>query len=202
MMPSYKLIYFNGKGRAECLRLLFKLKGVEFEDKRVEIADWASVKPTLPFGQAPVLEVDGKQLPQGKAIARYLAREFDLLGKDSWGQAIGDAVVEAITDLSKLFWEFYMVKDADKKAKESKKFAENVAPGHLSNIEKFLTGNVFLTGDDVSMFDIDLAVQLEFMVGLIPDILTPYPKLLALYNRVNAIPQLAEWIAKRPDTPF
>lgn len=33
----------------------------------------------MPFGQMPVLEVDGKKLPQSKAIAMFLAREFSML---------------------------------------------------------------------------------------------------------------------------
>ena len=33
----------------------------------------------MPLGQVPVLEVDGKKLPQSKAIAMFLAREFSML---------------------------------------------------------------------------------------------------------------------------
>ena len=36
-MPTYKLTYFNGKGRAEVARLLFIKNGVEFEDKRIKL---------------------------------------------------------------------------------------------------------------------------------------------------------------------
>jgi len=43
-MPSYKLYYFNVKGRAEPSRLLFAYAGVEYEDVRVESKDWPSLK--------------------------------------------------------------------------------------------------------------------------------------------------------------
>jgi glutathione S-transferase len=38
-MPSYKLYYFNAKGRAEVSRLLFVAAGVKYEDVRVEGSD-------------------------------------------------------------------------------------------------------------------------------------------------------------------
>jgi len=34
----------------------------------------------MPFGQVPVLEVDGKMLCQSHTIARYLARQHNLAG--------------------------------------------------------------------------------------------------------------------------
>ena len=40
----------------------------------------ASLKPALPYGQLPVLEVDGVTICQSMAIARYLANEFGLAG--------------------------------------------------------------------------------------------------------------------------
>lgn len=33
-MPSYKLSYFNARGRAEKIRLMFAAAGVEYEDYR------------------------------------------------------------------------------------------------------------------------------------------------------------------------
>lgn len=84
---AFKLIYFNFRGRAEISRLLFNLAGQKFEDKRIELADWAGFKSTTPFGQMPILEItDGNEkhvISQSVAIARYLANNFNMAGKNA-----------------------------------------------------------------------------------------------------------------------
>ena len=86
MAPTYKLIYYNLRGRAELHRYMFAVGGQEYEDFRFDRADWPELKLKMPFGQCPVLEIteDGKtiQLAQSLAIARYLARKFNLYGKN------------------------------------------------------------------------------------------------------------------------
>ncbi|CAF0861837.1 unnamed protein product [Adineta steineri] len=91
-MPSYKLTYFNGRGRAEISRLIFAAAGQKYEDIRIEREQWPALKPKTPLGQMPVLEVDGVELPQSAAIARFLAKQFHLAGKDNLEQAEVDAI--------------------------------------------------------------------------------------------------------------
>ena len=85
-MASYKLKYFNLRGRAELARLIFALAEQEYIDFRFEREQWSAHKATTPFGQVPVLEVteNGKtiQLSQSLAIARFLARRFNFYGKN------------------------------------------------------------------------------------------------------------------------
>ena len=45
-MPSYKLIYFNFRGRAEVIRLMFAEADQPYEDYRFEREDWPKEKPS------------------------------------------------------------------------------------------------------------------------------------------------------------
>ena len=55
----------------------------------------------MPFGQIPVLEIDGvRMLAQSNAIARYLARQHGLAGQDDWEQSQADMFVDNVHDLS------------------------------------------------------------------------------------------------------
>jgi glutathione S-transferase len=53
----------------------------------------------MPFGQVPVLDVDGQILAQSNTISRYLARKHGLAGKDEWEQAQADMYADNINDL-------------------------------------------------------------------------------------------------------
>lgn len=53
----------------------------------------------MPFGQLPSLEVDGKLAVQSIAIARYLAKQVKLNGKNDWEDLIIDSIVSTIDDL-------------------------------------------------------------------------------------------------------
>ena len=89
-MSGIKLVYFNLMGRAETARLILAQAGVSYEDKRIEKEEWPALKASLPMGQLPVLEVDGKTIGQSMAIARYCARRFGLAGKDELEGAMAD----------------------------------------------------------------------------------------------------------------
>ncbi len=54
----------------------------------------------MPFGQVPVLEVDGeKMLAQSMTIARYLARRHGLAGQNDWEQSQADMYCDCVYDL-------------------------------------------------------------------------------------------------------
>lgn len=53
----------------------------------------------MPYGQVPVLEIDGKKMHQSNAICRYFAKQCGLAGKNDMEAYEIDAAVETIHDL-------------------------------------------------------------------------------------------------------
>ena len=98
-MSEIKLTHYNAKGKAETSRLILAYVGQKFEDKRIEPAEMAAMKSSLPFGQLPLLEYKGESLSQSMAIARFLANEFSLAGNTTMETAKIDEIVDAINDL-------------------------------------------------------------------------------------------------------
>jgi prostaglandin-H2 D-isomerase / glutathione transferase len=101
-MVKYTLHYFNGRGRAEIARLIFAAANVEYKDNRIE--DWPDQKEAAPTGQLPYLEIDDWKLPQSLTIARYLAREYNLVGKNNSEAAKADCIVDTCIDLMTAFY--------------------------------------------------------------------------------------------------
>merc|ERR1712029_250075 len=78
MSPKLDLIYFDVRARAECARMTLAYGGISynFTDTQGYFGcDFMAAKTSgkLPWGQLPLLAVDGQLLSQSGAINRYLA---------------------------------------------------------------------------------------------------------------------------------
>jgi len=137
-MSGIKLIYFNLMGRAETARLILAQAGVTYEDKRIEKEEWPALKASLPMGQLPVLEVDGKTIGQSMAIARYCARRFGLAGKDELEGALADQVVDHVSDFLAELVKVMKEPEEAKKAEMGKQLKVEKLPAFLASMEKLL----------------------------------------------------------------
>ena len=210
-MPQYKIIYFNGRGRAEIARWIFKVAGVDFEDVRYEQEEWKSVKEKLntPFGQLPVLSIDGQLYGQSAAIGRYLAEKFGLAGKTDLDKLRADMIVHCMEDVAQALFKAAFEADAAKKETLIKKLKDEDLNNYFTNLEKLLKqnkgGDSYFVGDSLTWADLTFAHFVEFVtiVGLeLSTFLNAYPKQKAVYEKVTKHPKIAEWIAKRPATKF
>ncbi|XP_064633951.1 glutathione S-transferase 1-like [Lineus longissimus] len=200
-MPQYVLHYFNMMGLAEPIRLAFALAGVEYEDKRYSGDEWKQFKPSTPVGQMPVLEVDGKMLSQSGAILRYVGSEYGLSGKDIWEKAKVDEALGIIDDIVIEMVKMRFAKDAAIKEQARKSFLEK-APPLLKALEKLLevNGSGFYAGPEVTIADLKAFHILRMVTDGNADLLADMPKVAENITKVGTLPNIKEWVEKRPPT--
>ncbi|GMT13630.1 hypothetical protein PFISCL1PPCAC_4927, partial [Pristionchus fissidentatus] len=207
VMPAYKLYYFPVRALGEAIRQTFKLAEVEFEDVRVPAEEWAALKDKTPFGQMPVLEVDGKQIPQSFAIARYVASQHGLAGKTPFEAAWVDALADQWKDFQNEFRNYWYLlmgfREGDAEAAKTEHgipARDKFYPIIVKQLKE--AGSGFLVGDSATWVDLLLADQTAAIKKEVPGFLDAYPEVLAHSDKVRAIPQIAKWIETRPESRF
>ncbi|XP_055346017.1 glutathione S-transferase 1-like isoform X2 [Paramacrobiotus metropolitanus] len=204
-MHTYKLVYFDGRGRGEFVRLLFATAGQKFEDYRVATPDWPAFKPKTPWGTVPYLEVDGKPLGETKVIIRLLGQRFGLLPSGDWDQALASSIVEKAMDIYDGMVKILFKTPDGEKANATKEYMEVSVPTILKDVEKFVTqhgthGHCYgskLTTADLSMFcAIDLLKEWKFVKDPAA-FLTPYPKLKAVLDKTAHNEKVAHYLQTR-----
>ncbi|KAL5019341.1 hypothetical protein ScPMuIL_005063 [Solemya velum] len=202
-MTKYKLTYFDGRGGAEPIRMAFAAGGVEFEDVRVQIAEWPSLKPKTPQGHLPVLEVNGKTLCQSMAILRYVGKECGFYGKQSWEQGQIDCMVDTLADIWTTHGRVIQEQNPSEQKQLITKHTDESIPKVLGIIEKALkdnsAGKGFLVGSALTIADIRLYCTMDYPLMVYGFKLDKYPKVAAHRKMIEAIPKISEYMKKRPD---
>nr|AEB91975.1 glutathione S-transferase sigma 3 [Locusta migratoria] len=202
MAPKYKLTYFPIMGLAEPIRFILSYGKIEFEDNRFESDKWPSIKESMPFGQVPVLEIDGKKICQTIAICRYLAKQVGLAGDNDWENLQIDMAADTVTDIRTKIVSPNYETDEEKKQKKKAEVINETLPFLLPRLDNLVKQNGgYLANGKLSWADlyfVALIDLLKFMIGF--DITKDYSNLSALKNKVLEIPAIKEWVAKRPKT--
>ena len=198
-MSQYKLTYFNGRARAELIRLVLAQAGVQYEDHRIVGEDWKDLKPKTPFGTVPILEVDGKTLGGSIPIAVFLAQRHGLAGANDFENAEIAGIMDCLGDLILGLMAMLFEKDEAHKAELKKKLHEVDVPQKFGILEKKVSPEGWLYGSKVTY--VDLAF-FNFVERFPSEVLAKFPGLKALVEKVGALPNIAKWVKERPDTKF
>ncbi|XP_038061210.1 S-crystallin SL11-like [Patiria miniata] len=205
-MPSYKVVYFNSRGRAEPIRLMLAHVGQKFEDVRYTHEEWPQHKAGAPLQQLPYLEVDGKAMPQSRAVLGFLAREYGLNGANNEETTKIDIIIAIMEDLTEpLAKIFFQEKDPAKQKELFAVYQAETVPKFLGPLEHMLKenkgGDGYFIGSKISSADIYFFACAEFFKEE-QGILKKYPKLTALKERIAKDQKIATYLAKRPKTEW
>lgn len=206
---AIKLYYFNLRARAELIRLILAAAARPWNDIRFEYKQWPEYKPKMLLGQCPVLELpDGTQIPQSLTIARYVARENGLAGKDNLESAKIDAVADTQRDMSDVFHSKVLFeKDANKKAHELKIFLERDLSQHVERLMKlkaaYSNDRKYFVGNSLSWADLYVYLSIERIIKTAPQTKTSLDvQFKNTFDTVNENSNIKKYLAERPDTPF
>lgn len=204
-MHKLTLHYFDfDGGRGEPARLAMSVGGVDFEDRRIPLAQWPSVKTEMPFHALPVLDVDGTPISQSNTINRFVGKLAGLYPKDPLQAALCDEVMDAVEDLTNPVVATFGMNDADKKAAREK-LAAGLLPLYLERLQAQLDarGGQYFADGRLTVGDLKLFVWLrtlrsgilDHIPADLPDRIAP--RLVEHFDRINSHSDIVAYYASR-----
>lgn len=206
-MPELKLRYFdfNG-GRGEAARLAMAIGNVPFEDERIRIEDWPNVKGTTPFGQLPVLHVDGEEITQTNTINRYVGRLAGLYPENDLEAARCDEVMSAIEDVMFQIVPTLFMQDEDQKRTAREALADGPIPLVVTRLGEMLErrGGEYFADGRLTVADLKVFLWVRYlrsdMLDYVPTSIVDdhAPGLVNHFEQVNAHPAIVAWYQAHP----
>jgi glutathione S-transferase len=219
MAPKVKLTYFDIAGAGERVRLSFVLAKVPFEDDRVKFPDWGALKPTTPYGQLPLMSIDGgKTMTQSDAMVRYAGSLCPAITEPA---NVVNEMIGLVTDFQRAWNPCLYIgmnpgqfgyPDEFKGTEEHKALVKGMREKFISSgtmarfvgyFEKQITemGGNFLAGEHPTIADAYLIPELrKFQAGHIDhvptDCLDGFEVITAYIARFLALPEVASWYKK------
>ena len=208
---NLSLIYFDFPfWRAEVSRIALFMGGIEFNDRRIGEKEFQRVKSKgclddgtlIPFGQFPVLVVDGISVAQTGAIARFCGKLADLYPREDNLLATQiDQFIDYQTDLFSLI--LFSGKDVTEEQKLLNR--EKLVKGEFKAKLKMLEENIsdsssWVVGANMSIADLALWRNMGWLVsgtvdGFPKNLLEEFPKIKSVCNLVDEHPEVMEWIS-------
>lgn len=197
------LTYFDVRGRAEVIRLILEETATPYDERRVQVAEWPALKPTLPFGQLPIYQEGDLSIVQSHAIYRYLARKHGLNGATEREHVRCDVVEEAFVDAQVTVGTFYWNPDFAKKRDE---FEATTLPDLLGKLQRLFEQNNdgagLWVGDRLTLADFVAWHLLDYVRPFSQRTLDRFAALNAFKKRFESRPRIAAYLRseRRPKT--
>ncbi len=224
-----KLTYFNGRGMAETSRLIMVIARQKFEDKRypIKIIDWATHNmERKEFNddqengllwksnkKVPFLNIGEAVISQSKAIERYLARKFSLMGSSEEEAALIDSYCEYIRDFKNVY---HCAKRKENRDESMDTWFNKTLPEKLKTFNDLITRNndfqnldtgdkEYAVGNKISLIDIVIFTFLTEFFDNTEAVNKAYlncDMLQKIVKNINENDDVKAWISSRENTVF
>ncbi|XP_012939045.1 glutathione S-transferase alpha-5 [Aplysia californica] len=193
---SAKLYYFYHRGAAELSRLTCAAAGIEYTEvnpeSRSDFLKWIEEGKLL-FKQIPMLEIDGRQIVQTRAIIRYVARKGALLGKNADEETTVDMLFEGGRD----FTYPGLVFGFQPEAEVLDNLKSKIMPKYMPIFEKVASenGTGYLVGDSLTIADLSVLEGLLTLTEYFgKEIFDGFPALEKFFNTVTSLEKISAYL--------
>lgn len=203
MTTRPKLTYFDAPvSRGEECRLALHLAGVDFEDVRINPADWPQRKATMPFGVVPTFELPGKPvLAESNAILVYIGRRWGLHPEDLFEAARHEMMMSHVEALRAAVGPTLRLPE-DEKRRVREALVAGFLPAWGAATERQLTSDgPFFGGAKLHVVDLKLHMAYRWLAGGKVDhipatIFADCPKLARVHDAVRDHAGVKAWYAR------
>jgi len=203
-MVKYSLTDFNRYGKVELARLIFATADVDYKDNFIENLTDSDTQ----FSMMPYLNIDETKIPLISVVCRYLAREFNLAGKNNIEQAQTDAISQTCMLLIDNYYNnVFNVEDMDQKKINLKAFLSDNVETTADAIEtlikmysKTLTDAeyTYSVGDNLTYADLFIYEMVQKYFPKEMEFIQRFPKLYKVKATVELDKRLNSYFEKQP----
>lgn len=204
-LPDLKLSYFDfDGGRGEVARLALSIGDIPFEDHRIPVASWSTVKQDMPLHTIPVLEIDGEPMTQSNAINRFVGKLANLYPHDALQAARCDEIMDAVEDIVTQVVRTFGMQDQEALRAAREALADGPISLYLKKMNGMLVarGGSYFADDRLTVADLKVFVWIRSLragfLDYIPADLTERvaPQLAQHCDRVGAHPGVVAYYAR------
>ena len=201
-MSKPRLIYFDAPvSRGEECRLALHLAGIDFEDVRINPANWPDMKAQTPYGALPVLELPGRPpLAQTNALLVLIGRRHGLHPADDFEAARHEGMMQHVEELRAAVGPTIRMGDAEKKVAREALMA-GFLPAWAATAEKNIGDGPFFGGEKIHVVDLKLHMAVRWLSGgkvdhIPASIFSGCPKLMRVHDAVRDHAGVKSWYAR------
>lgn len=194
------LFYFNFRARGEPLRMVAAYAGLNLDQEIFTMSEWGTYKRRMPKGQVPCLRLpDGTMMPEMNDIMKHLAQLPSPAGRQlvvdakqaSIVSAVNGALLDSVAHITNMYPSSSAVTQSTRVRAQATQF--------FGEFGAMLGEDPFFGGGTPGYGDIGLWMLAEDCNLMVPNLLDDLgDKLKQWYERVAALPGLAEYLASRP----
>jgi len=189
--------YFDMRGRAEAIRLLFTDQGIPFMDRRIRSAEsWQALQQTLPLRVLPHYSDPRLSITQSHAIMSYLGASTGMVPADPVASAVYDEAYHAIAEVQEQLWQFAWQPEYET---QPESFLNGVLSHYLIGLERLYLRNAgdFWVGEGVSQVDYLAYTLLDELRAFFPATLAQFENLQQFHALITTRPRISVYIGSR-----